>query len=204
MQMSQIPQQPDSIRRYSYDPSTRDRISKQPLLPDPYETRTVYVGPSRVRARCGVNAGEGLFARRAMCAGRIVSWYNGVRVPCAEVDNRPDWSLNDNVINLDEDTAIDVPPELSSCKAYCASLGHKANHARPGTNNAEYDDCFHPRFGEIKCIRLVRDVAAGEEITVDYCFLDETPDWYDAEIHGLTVAAERRGSDSGNHSSGAE
>ena len=139
-----------------------------------------------------------------MCAGRIVSWYNGVRVPCAEVDNRPDWSLNDNVINLDEDTAIDVPPELSSCKAYCASLGHKANHARPGTNNAEYDDCFHPRFGEIKCIRLVRDVAAGEEITVDYCFLDETPDWYDAEIHGLTVTAERRGSDSGIHSSGAE
>ena len=56
-------------------------------------------------------------------AGRIASWYNGVRVPCEEVDNRPDWSLNDNVINLDEDTAIDVPPQWSSTGAYAASLG---------------------------------------------------------------------------------
>ena len=56
-------------------------------------------------------------------AGQIVSWYNGVRVPCHVVDGRPDWSLNDNVINLDEETAIDVPPQWSSTKAYCASLG---------------------------------------------------------------------------------
>ena len=56
-------------------------------------------------------------------AGQIVSWYNGVRVPCHVVDGRPDWSLNDNVINLDEETAIDVPPEWSSTKTYCASLG---------------------------------------------------------------------------------
>ena len=55
--------------------------------------------------------------------GQIVSWYSGVRVPCTVVDGRPDWSLNDNVINLDEDTAIDVPPEFSQTSKYCASLG---------------------------------------------------------------------------------
>eukprot|EP00937_MAST-01D_sp_MAST-1D-sp2_P003711 g3711.t1 len=170
-----------------FDPSTEARISRQPLLHDPYERRTVFVARSRMPG-----AGEGLFARCALPAGRIVSWYNGVKVPCTEVDGRSDWALNDNVINLDADTAIDVPPECSSTAQYCASLGHKANHAAPGTNNAEYDDCFHPRFGDIKCVRLVRGVAAGDEITVDYMFLDETPDWYDPARHGLTVAEQRR------------
>lgn len=100
-------------------------------------------------------------------------------MPCSEVDNRPDWSLNDNVINLDEDTAIDVPPEWSSTDSYRASLGvwvvrhhatfctcvdarvelrqclvsgHKANHVGGGRNNCEYDRCFHPRFGNIKYV----------------------------------------------------
>ncbi len=43
-----------------------------------------------------------------------------------------------------------VPAEWSSTTAYCATLGHKANHSF--TNNAMYDVYEnHPRFGHIKC-----------------------------------------------------
>ena len=170
---------------FRFDESTASRIARQPLLRDPYESAAVVVRPSRIPG-----SGEGLFARRALRAGAIAAWYNGVRTPCEEVDGRPDWDLNDNVINLDEQTAIDVPPPLTPTSAYCASLGHKANHSR--ANNAEYTCAFHPRFGDIKCVRTLRHVAAGEEILVDYTFFDETPPWYDASRDGLTVSAERQ------------
>ena len=32
----------------------------------------------------------------------------------------------------------------------------------------QYDACFHPRFGVIKCIRALQPIAAGEEIFVTY------------------------------------
>ena len=39
---------------FSYDPSTFDHVSKEPLLQDPYETQNVTVRMSKVRG-----AGEG-------------------------------------------------------------------------------------------------------------------------------------------------
>jgi hypothetical protein len=73
---------------------------------------------------------------------------------------------------------IDVPQEWAA--TYCASLGHKANHRTPV--NAEYAPLYHPRFGDVKCVRCVRDVAAGEELTVDYGYLGDHgyPDWWSA------------------------
>ena len=68
---------------------------------------------------------------------------------------------------------IDVPAPYASLTAYCASMGHKANHAfDPAQQNAEYSTPFlHPRFGWIKSVRT-RDggagVKAGTELLVDY------------------------------------
>ena len=69
--------------------------------------------------------------------------------------------------------------------------------------NTEYAPCFYPRFGmlpsacmcilaharacthadmtgHIKCIRALRSIDAGEELTVDYGFTNQAPQWWRA------------------------
>lgn len=46
---------------YEFDPSTRHRISLEPLLRDPYETQYCYVRNSKIKG-----AQEGLFARKKL------------------------------------------------------------------------------------------------------------------------------------------
>ncbi|EKX55321.1 hypothetical protein GUITHDRAFT_99101 [Guillardia theta CCMP2712] len=166
---------------YCCDESTQESISSSPLLPDPYEAERCRVGTSSL---CGTKdegvaggneAGEGLFLRTSAQEGELLSFYNGIRYPHAVVDKRA-WKMNGNCISLDEEFAIDVPPEHSSIDRYCASLGHKANHSfQP---NAEYAPCFHPRFGHIKCIRALRRMEAGEEVLVHYGYTNQMPRWY--------------------------
>ena len=87
-------------------------------------------------------------------------------------------SLNSNVISTSATTCIDVPRPYDTLSNYCATMGHKANHAF-SERNACYDSCFHPRFGAIKCIRTLRAVTAGEELTVDYGYAERSgPKWY--------------------------
>ncbi|MES1908830.1 MAG: hypothetical protein MHM6MM_001692 [Cercozoa sp. M6MM] len=129
----------------SFDEATDSRISSNPLLPDMYEQKRVYVAPSTIPG-----AGFGLFAKRPLEANEIASFYNGVRLTHQEVDER-DWSLNGNTITLNNEIVIDVPAHLAQTSAYNASLGHFANHCTR-RQNAAYDLCFHPRFGDIKCM----------------------------------------------------
>ena len=155
--------------------STETVLNSWPLVPDPYESLTVYVAPSRIPG-----AGEGLFARRNVQAGEILAYYNGIRLTHEEVDGR-DWTANGNCISLDEDTVLDVPPAQSHTAVYCASLGHKANHSFEP--NACYAPCDHPCFGRIKCVQAITDISEHDEITVDYDYHHETageeaPEWY--------------------------
>eukprot|EP00850_Spirogloea_muscicola_P012870 SM000085S23220 [mRNA] locus=s85:89224:90884:- [translate_table: standard] len=150
---------------YAFDESQRGAAaaSSAPLLPDPWEAERVAVALSPMPG-----AGEGLFARVALAAGDVAAFYKyGVRLSHEEVDAR-DWRLNANTIRLDADAVIDIPPGLVPVTAYCASLGHKANHNR--RPNAEYAPFCHPRFGDIKCVRATQLIAPGEEITVDYSY----------------------------------
>ncbi|KAL7746500.1 Histone-lysine N-methyltransferase setd7 [Sorochytrium milnesiophthora] len=162
---------------YRFDPSTTTRISSDPLLPDPFESERVEVHPSLI-----AGAGEGLFARRDFAQDELVCFYNGVRVTHSVVDGRA-WELNANTISLDDETVLDVPPDMNPCSVYRATLGHKVNHAfKP---NCRYDWVFHPRFGSIRCVRTLRAVAKGAELTVDYDYNEVTgsgtlqaPDWF--------------------------
>ncbi|XP_024116136.1 histone-lysine N-methyltransferase SETD7 isoform X1 [Oryzias melastigma] len=167
---------------YSYDKSTSTCIATHTLLPDPYESRRVFVADSKIKG-----AGQGLFAKTDAEPGTVMAFYNGVRITHSEVDSR-DWALNGNTISLDEDTVIDVPKPFDQTERYCASLGHKANHSF--TPNCKYDPFVHPRFGQIKCIRTLRAVQKDEELTVAYGYDHkptgqndpEAPDWYMQEL----------------------
>ncbi|CAG9464201.1 unnamed protein product [Pedinophyceae sp. YPF-701] len=156
-------------------PGTPTALPADPLTPDPYEAWTVRVGASRI-----AGAGEGLFARRDVSAGELCALYSGMRCAQAEVDAR-EWDACENTLSLDagqeglsdgEDMDVDAPvmdvPSGGGRRAprYCASLGHKANHSF--LNNARYAPLFHPRHGAIKCVRAIKDIPAGQEITVRY------------------------------------
>uniref|UniRef100_A0A3B4X3I8 Histone-lysine N-methyltransferase SETD7 n=1 Tax=Seriola lalandi dorsalis TaxID=1841481 RepID=A0A3B4X3I8_SERLL len=134
-----------------------------------------------------VSSGQGLFAKTDAETDTVMAFYNGVRITHSEVDSR-DWALNGNTISLDKDTVIDVPEPFDHTERYCASLAHKANHSF--TPNCKYDPYVHPRFGPIKCIRTLRAVKKGEELTVAYGYDHglmgkngpEAPDWYKQEL----------------------
>ena len=59
---------------FERDISTNQCISRQPLLPDPYENLFVYVDESLIP-----DAGEGLFAKVDIEADTVISFYNGTR-----------------------------------------------------------------------------------------------------------------------------
>ncbi len=59
---------------FRMDVSGYSIISSEPLLRDPYEANLVEVRPSNMP-----EGGEGLFARKELPAGTVVSFYNGIR-----------------------------------------------------------------------------------------------------------------------------
>ena len=77
--MSGIPMllyKPDekSCLKFKFEPSDKMSIGLDPLLPDPYERRWIYVAKSKIPG-----AGLGLFAATAGRRGKMVGFYNGVR-----------------------------------------------------------------------------------------------------------------------------
>jgi len=155
----------------SLDRATPAQFCSSPLLEDPYESIFVEVGLSDIPG-----AGEGLFARRDIEAGTVIAFYNGLAVKAASEkdDNRfPD----EYRILLDSTTDLDMPPEMTDISNYCATLGHKVCHSfQP---NAEFDTCYHPRFGLVRCVATLCDIMEGQEITVHYRYpLALAPDWY--------------------------
>ncbi len=145
---------------------------RAPLRADPYESRLVAVRPSGISG-----AGEGLFARRALPERLVCCYYWGRLEEQRAVDRRS-GTENKNVVLLDccDSHALDVPPPFDGTSAYCASLGHKANHASPPAANCLYVDAFHPRFGVCSALQTMRPIAEGEELLLDYELIEE-PDW---------------------------
>ena len=150
-----------------------DFPGQRPTQSDPYEERYVEERRSTV-----VGAGQGLFARRALPAGLLACYYNGLLVEHAVVDSRS-WRFNANTISLDEDFCLDVPLSHTRSRAYSATLGHKVNSSRQ-LCNCEYVRAFHPFWGSIKAVRTTRPVAKGEELFTFYDYKNERrpPSWF--------------------------
>jgi len=195
---------------FSEDKGTREVICQEPLLPDPYEQRSVLIKMSKIKG-----SGEGMYARRDFKAGTHLSFYNGIRMSTDELDDdsKEDWEGNAykimDLLGPDEATGkegvIDIPPEYVSVKRYRASLAHKANHSF--TPNAKFSLFEHPRFGKVPAVMLTEDVGAGNEVMVSYDYaLDDAPPWYQQlftqrlmESYRKTKSTEFDAGGNGNH-----
>jgi hypothetical protein len=74
---------------------------------------------------------------------------------------------------------IDLPHDLATDTGkYCASLGHKVNHAFAAPN-CRFDTFGHPRFGLVPCLVATRRIADGHELLANYEYLlSDCPGWY--------------------------
>lgn len=159
-----------------YDPSTFMRISRDPLVTDEYEDETVYVKQSTTEG-----AGEGLFARRRILGGELVSLFSGSKI--IKDSNRKsikygdeDWS--DFRLTLDKSVDLDIGPEHQLCSQYRATLGHKACHSFEHKNSV-FREFEHPRFGRIMSVVAVKDIEPDEEVFVSYNYcVSLSPPWY--------------------------
>ena len=123
-------------QKYYYDVSTSLKISDQPLLRDPYEQQTCYIGNSGIHPE----AGEGLFVKRFVNKGTLIAVFNGIRR--REVIGIADIK-SDYKICLNRGMDLDIPDSFASAKKYCATIAHKACHSF--TPNAGFFVLEHPR-----------------------------------------------------------
>ena len=123
---------------FTLDISTSTKISSQPRLEDPYEQRMVYVAESMIPG-----AGEGVFLRRDVKPGDLVSIYNGVRMTEQESRLRKEDRRSVYRIHGQAGEILNIPTWAQSLDNYTASLGHKVNHDKKA--NAEFRFLDHPR-----------------------------------------------------------
>ena len=135
-------------------------------MADPFEEKTVYVAQSGLEG-----AGEGLFLRRDVQEGDLVSLYNGVRMTEQEARLRKEDRRSPYRIHGWDGQILNIPPGQHFTENYSATLAHKANHAKKA--NSEFRNLQHPRFGKILGMFMLRDAVAGEEILVDYGYIEK-------------------------------
>ena len=142
------------------------------MLPEPWEASLVYVQESQLP-----QGGEGLFAKVARPRGSIISLYNGIRLNTSSALMEAKYGHSDYRIRLNAETDLDIPKGHESLDIYKATLAHKANHSFE--SNAGWILFEHPRFGLIRGLEALKDIAEGEEILVNYCInLADSPEWY--------------------------
>lgn len=168
--------------------STRTSVGACPLVPDPYESAVVECRTSGMPG-----AGEGLFARVDLLAGTVAAFYNGVRIPYALGGPKEEWATSGYKIFVNADFTsgerMDIPEDCVSLSSYRATLGHKVNHSFvPNCSEWFFD---HPRFGVVPCERTVRDVRAGEELTLDYEYDPfNAPEWFTTALERFVAEAD--------------
>ena len=121
---------------FDYDVSSYLKISEKPLLRDPYEQQTIFIGKSSIHAE----AGEGLFAKRILPKGSLVAIFNGVRK--RDINGLPSPNSAYKICFI-RGVDLDIPESAISAKKYCATLAHKACHSF--TPNAGFYIFEHPR-----------------------------------------------------------
>ena len=94
---------------------------------DPLDRRNVYVSNTTLNYS---GAGEGLFAKRDLPEGSLVSHYCGMREYGQSFSNQTSKGHSNLYMNLllcrkEEEIYINVPPPYDNLVLYRATLGHK-------------------------------------------------------------------------------
>ena len=67
---------------------------------------------------------------------------------------------------------LNISPKSIDLNIYNATLSHMANHKDGKLSNANFGFLEHPRFGPIMCIFATKSIKKGEEIFVDYRYVN--------------------------------
>ena len=120
--------------------SNMERLTLEPK--DPVEYANVYVKHSNI-------AGEGLFAKKSLSLGSLISLYGGILVTnvsdtmLSARSQQEMEMIHRNFLRLNVTHVIDVPGIYSKLANYKATVGHKANHSFK--NNAKFGYIRSPR-----------------------------------------------------------
>ena len=107
------------------DISTDNHFSWNPLTRDPYESKLVDICKSKIP-----NAGEGVFLKRNVTKGKVIAYFNGIRVKKSSAFS---WNpfKKKSVFLIDfqdengEDIFLDIPEKFIKSSQYNATSGHK-------------------------------------------------------------------------------
>ena len=107
------------------DISTDGHFSWNPLTRDPYESKLVDICKSKI-----LNAGEGVFLKRNVSKGKVIAYFNGIRIKKSSAFS---WNpfKKKSVFLIDfqdengEDIFLDIPEKFIKSSQYNATSGHK-------------------------------------------------------------------------------
>ena len=116
------------------------KLRKEPL--DPLDNQNVFVAKSDV-------SGEGLFAKKVIGMGSVISIYSGIFINSSFVfsDSMTQEQKEDhhkNLLSFNQSHLINIPTPYDNLINYKATLGHKANHSFK--NNARFAFVKTPRY----------------------------------------------------------
>jgi len=153
----------------TYSPSNQTFIPF-PLKRDSMEAKFIQVSSSTLSSKA---AGRGVFLKRNCSNGTLVGFYNGVRM--TDLESKVKVEDRKSAYRMDNDWAkpteiLNIPAKYRDLNMFNATLGHLVNHKSPP--NCWFGMIDHPRFGKIRSLVLLRDMKAGEELFVDYGYVE--------------------------------
>lgn len=167
---------------YKYSRPNRLRAGDKPLLADPFELRSIYIGSGIVQ--------DGVFARRHIKEGDLVAYYGGliydpIKDPVFfnNMTQSDRYAIHRNLMSLtyNPNIQINIPESMWNTTKYRATLGHKLNHSFT-RRQTDYNWVVHPRFGLIRSVMAIKDIAPDEELFVHYRYPvkaeSRVPKWY--------------------------
>ena len=89
------------------------------------------------------------------------------------------WDILRNLMTFYGPIKIHIPKPYWNISNFRSTLGHKVNHSFKYATTI-FGWVFHPRFGNIRSIVAIQDIAKGEEVLVNYGYSqnNHAPKWY--------------------------